>query len=127
MNKVLPDPPLDPAKDRAAFNRAIDRYLPRQALGVGVQLGAECIVAGHQQCDSMLHAFGLDGAGKIQVAANVVQRRIAHAQLVEPNVLLGASEGEAGRQAGGMLHKILLMGGRHWPRRGGPLHRSCRI
>ncbi|WP_347169175.1 hypothetical protein AAHI06_18075 [Pseudomonas salmasensis] len=30
MNKVLPDPPLDPAKDRAAFNRAIDHYLPTQ-------------------------------------------------------------------------------------------------
>ena len=30
MNKVLPDSPLDPAKDRAAFNRAIDHYLPTQ-------------------------------------------------------------------------------------------------
>ncbi|MBN2976055.1 DUF6124 family protein [Pseudomonas lactucae] len=30
MNKVLPDPPRDPAKDRAAFNRAIDHYLPTQ-------------------------------------------------------------------------------------------------
>lgn len=26
MNKVLPDPPLDPAKDRAAFNRAITAH-----------------------------------------------------------------------------------------------------
>ncbi|MBI6633865.1 hypothetical protein YA0871_14450 [Pseudomonas paralactis] len=30
MNKVLPDPPFDPAKTRAAFNRAIDHYLPRE-------------------------------------------------------------------------------------------------
>ena len=30
MNKVLPDPPIDPTKDRAAFNRAIDHYLPTQ-------------------------------------------------------------------------------------------------
>ncbi|WHT79187.1 DUF6124 family protein [Pseudomonas rhodesiae] len=30
MNKVVPDPPFDPAKDRAAFNRAIDHYLPTQ-------------------------------------------------------------------------------------------------
>ncbi|WP_395606605.1 hypothetical protein [Pseudomonas sp. B22129] len=30
MNKVVPDPPCDPAKDRAAFNRAIDHYLPTQ-------------------------------------------------------------------------------------------------
>jgi len=29
MNKVIPDPPHDPAKDRAAFNRAIDHYLPK--------------------------------------------------------------------------------------------------
>lgn len=28
MHKVVPDPPRDPAKDRAAFNRAIDHYLP---------------------------------------------------------------------------------------------------
>ncbi|MCD7038430.1 MULTISPECIES: DUF6124 family protein [Pseudomonas fluorescens group] len=28
MNKVLPDPPHDQAKSRAAFNRAIDHYLP---------------------------------------------------------------------------------------------------
>ena len=34
MNKVLPDPPHDPAKDRAAFNRAIDHYLPPK----GVQI-----------------------------------------------------------------------------------------
>ncbi|WP_248732788.1 hypothetical protein [Pseudomonas sp. MWU13-2517] len=32
MNKVLPDPPLDPAKARAAFNRAIDHYLPTQGV-----------------------------------------------------------------------------------------------
>ena len=30
MNKAIPDPPLDPAKTRAAFNRAIDHYLPSQ-------------------------------------------------------------------------------------------------
>ena len=30
MNKVLPNPPLDPANDRAAFNRGIDHYLPSQ-------------------------------------------------------------------------------------------------
>ncbi|MFA7946156.1 DUF6124 family protein [Pseudomonas brenneri] len=28
MHKLVPDPPRDPAKDRAAFNRAIDHYLP---------------------------------------------------------------------------------------------------
>ncbi len=28
MHKIVPDPPCDPAKDRAAFNRAIDHYLP---------------------------------------------------------------------------------------------------
>ncbi|MGY2271179.1 MULTISPECIES: DUF6124 family protein [Pseudomonas] len=32
MNKALPDPPCDPAKDRAAFNRAIDHYLPSQGV-----------------------------------------------------------------------------------------------
>ena len=30
MYKAVPDPPSDPAKDRAAFNRAIDHYLPTQ-------------------------------------------------------------------------------------------------
>ena len=30
MNKAIPDPPLDPAKTRAAFNRAIDHYRPSQ-------------------------------------------------------------------------------------------------
>ena len=30
MHKIVPDPPSDPAKDRAAFNRAIDHYLPTQ-------------------------------------------------------------------------------------------------
>ena len=30
MYKAVPDPPSDPAKDRAAFNRAIDHYLPSQ-------------------------------------------------------------------------------------------------
>ena len=32
MNKVVPDPPIDPTKDRAAFNRAIDHYLPSQSV-----------------------------------------------------------------------------------------------
>ncbi|MGY2166869.1 DUF6124 family protein, partial [Pseudomonas tolaasii] len=31
MNKPVPDPPLAPPKDRAAFNRAIDHYLPTQS------------------------------------------------------------------------------------------------
>ncbi|MGY1923084.1 DUF6124 family protein, partial [Pseudomonas tolaasii] len=31
MNKPVPDPPLDTLKDRAAFNRAIDHYLPTQS------------------------------------------------------------------------------------------------
>ena len=30
MNKVPPDSSIDPAKDRAAFNLAIDHYLPTQ-------------------------------------------------------------------------------------------------
>ncbi len=34
MKKVVPDPPRHCAKDRAAFNRAIDHYLPTQ----GVQI-----------------------------------------------------------------------------------------
>jgi len=34
MNKVVPDPPRSSAKDRAAFNRAIDHYLPTH----GVQI-----------------------------------------------------------------------------------------
>ena len=32
MNKVVPDPPRSSAKDRAAFNRAIDHYLPTQGV-----------------------------------------------------------------------------------------------
>ncbi|CRM84179.1 MULTISPECIES: DUF6124 family protein [unclassified Pseudomonas] len=28
MFKIVPDPPRDQAKDRAAFNRALDHYLP---------------------------------------------------------------------------------------------------
>jgi hypothetical protein len=28
MNKVVPDPPRSSAKDRAAFHRALDHYLP---------------------------------------------------------------------------------------------------
>ncbi len=31
MNKPVPDPPRNTAKDRAAFNRAIDHYLPTHA------------------------------------------------------------------------------------------------
>jgi hypothetical protein len=34
MNKAVPDPPRSSAKDRAAFNRAIDHYLPTH----GVQI-----------------------------------------------------------------------------------------
>ncbi|ANF85638.1 hypothetical protein A7J50_2229 [Pseudomonas antarctica] len=34
MKKVVPDPPRSSTKDRAAFNRAIDHYLPTQ----GVQI-----------------------------------------------------------------------------------------
>ncbi|MCP2053644.1 UNVERIFIED_ORG: hypothetical protein J3D59_003504 [Pseudomonas fluorescens] len=34
MKKVVPDPPRNAAKDRAAFNRAIDHYLPSN----GVQI-----------------------------------------------------------------------------------------
>ena len=34
MKKVVPDPPSNCAKDRAAFNRALDHYLPPQ----GVQI-----------------------------------------------------------------------------------------
>mgnify|MGYP003363573405 FL=1 len=34
MKKVVPDPPRHSTKDRAAFNRAIDHYLPTQ----GVQI-----------------------------------------------------------------------------------------
>ncbi|QHD07852.1 DUF6124 family protein [Pseudomonas sp. R76] len=32
MKKVTPNPPLNPAKDRAAFNRAIDHYLPSEGV-----------------------------------------------------------------------------------------------
>jgi len=34
MKKVVPDPPRNAVKDRAAFNRAIDHYLPSN----GVQI-----------------------------------------------------------------------------------------
>ncbi len=34
MNKVVPDPPLSSAKTRAAFNRAIDHYLPSQGVPI---------------------------------------------------------------------------------------------
>ena len=34
MNKVVPDPPLSSAKARAAFNRAIDHYLPTQGVPI---------------------------------------------------------------------------------------------
>ena len=34
MNKPVPDPPLDTLKDRAAFNRAIDHYLPTQSVHI---------------------------------------------------------------------------------------------
>lgn len=30
MKKTVPDPPTDPSKDRAAFNRALEHYLPAQ-------------------------------------------------------------------------------------------------
>jgi hypothetical protein len=34
MKKVVPDPPRNSAKDRAAFNRAIDHYLPTQGVEI---------------------------------------------------------------------------------------------
>ena len=34
MKKVVPDPPRNAAKDRAAFNRAIDHYLPSNAVQI---------------------------------------------------------------------------------------------
>ncbi|AUG07038.1 DUF6124 family protein [Pseudomonas sp. S09G 359] len=34
MNKAVPDPPRSSAKDRAAFNRAIDHYLPSHGVQV---------------------------------------------------------------------------------------------
>ncbi|WP_395606922.1 DUF6124 family protein [Pseudomonas sp. B22129] len=34
MNKAVPDPPLDTLKARAAFNRAIDHYLPTRHLQI---------------------------------------------------------------------------------------------
>ncbi len=84
--------------------------LPGQAVRVAVQLSAQRIVLGHQQLDGALDQVRHDWAGEVDIPTNVVQRRVAHPQLIEPDVLLGGSQGEAGRQAGGMLHKILLMG-----------------
>ena len=34
MKKVVPDPPRNAAKDRAAFNRAIDHYLPSNSVKI---------------------------------------------------------------------------------------------
>jgi hypothetical protein len=34
MKKLVPDPPRNCAKDRAAFNRAIDHYLPTQGVEI---------------------------------------------------------------------------------------------
>ncbi|MBC8786073.1 DUF6124 family protein [Pseudomonas fluorescens] len=34
MKKVVPDPPRHSTKDRAAFNRAIDHYLPTQCVQI---------------------------------------------------------------------------------------------
>ncbi|WP_219268516.1 hypothetical protein [Pseudomonas sp. Xaverov 259] len=34
MKKVVPDPPRNAAKDRAAFNRAIDHYLPSNGVKI---------------------------------------------------------------------------------------------
>ena len=34
MKKVVPDPPRHCAKDRAAFDRAIDHYLPTQGVHI---------------------------------------------------------------------------------------------
>ncbi|TSD76273.1 hypothetical protein FFI16_007545 [Pseudomonas sp. KBS0710] len=34
MKKVVPDPPRNADKDRAAFNRAIDHYLPSKAVQI---------------------------------------------------------------------------------------------
>ena len=84
---------------------------------VAVQLSAQRIVPGHQLLDSSLNQFRHHCTFEVDITADVVQRRIAHPQLVEPDVLLGRGEGKTGRQAGKLLHKILLMGVRHWPRR----------
>ena len=34
MKKVVPDPPRNTTKDRAAFNRAIDHYLPSNGVKI---------------------------------------------------------------------------------------------
>ncbi len=71
-----------------------------QAIRVAVQLAAQRIVGGYQLRDGLLDQRRHHGAGKVHVATDVVQRRVALAQLVEPDVLLGGGEGQAGRQAG---------------------------
>ncbi|NVZ69539.1 DUF6124 family protein [Pseudomonas costantinii] len=37
MKKAVPDPPCNSAKDRAAFNRAIDHYLPTQSVHSAIE------------------------------------------------------------------------------------------
>ena len=73
MNKVLPDPPIDPTKDRAAFNRAIDHYLPTLGFhAVNEDLSFEDAPALHRQfagqrfgdCAGLRGAAGETGAGE---------------------------------------------------------------
>ena len=71
-----------------------------QAIRAAMQLAAQRIVGGHQLRDGALDQRRHHGTGKVHVATDVVQRRVALAQLVEPDVLLGGGEGQAGRQAG---------------------------
>jgi hypothetical protein len=52
-----------------------------------VQLGTQRVVAGHRLLDCALEQHGLQWAGQVDIAADVVERRIALAQLVEPDVL----------------------------------------
>lgn len=70
--------------------------LPGQAVRFAVQLSAQRIVLGHQQLDGALDQLRHDWAGEVDIPTNVVQRRVAHPQLIEPDVLLGGSQGKLG-------------------------------
>ena len=87
---------------RHRYHHRLGKCLPGQAIGGHLQHRTQRVVLGHQLLNGPLDQCGIHRASKVDIAADVVQRRVAEAQLVQPDIPLGGGQGEK-------RHKILLM------------------
>ncbi|MNN10324.1 hypothetical protein D3C81_1232460 [compost metagenome] len=106
-------------KQRHGHRQRLRKPLQRQPVVTHVrsQNNAQGIIRFHQTLKRRLQQCRIQWPGQLHVTANVVQRRISAAQLVQPDIPLGGSQrecldrhGQIVRHVGrSRLHKILLM------------------